>query len=256
MGDRGNVQKQIRRTAKGRVKHHRVLDAGARDDIAGGELAFTQTNEGAGRATGQIQPHRLPGRGERGVRQRKPQRLAHYLRRGRGTEELTATAGRRARPAAQVRRFRQRNQAVGETRPQRLHRPGVFARRGRQSHSARHDHAGQIAQAGHGHQHRGQTFVARRDAEHARAQRQGTREPPENHGGVVTIRQAVKHAGGALGATVAGIRAEPRERNSFPPPKFLRRRLHEQSNFPVPGVITERDGLAVGRAHSSLGAED
>ena len=30
--------------------------------------------------------------------------------------------------------------------------------------------------------------------------------------------------------------------------------LHEEPDFPVPGVIAERDGSAVGGAHAALGA--
>ena len=38
--------------------------------------------------------------------------------------------------------------------------------------------------------------------------------------------------------------------------KFLGRRVHEQADFPVAGVIAQRDGRAVGRADAAVGAED
>ena len=46
------------------------------------------------------------------------------------------------------------------------------------------------------------------------------------------------------------------ERNALSTAKFLRRRLHEQADFPMASMIAERDGLAVGRAKSALRAEN
>ncbi len=140
--------------------------------------------------------------------------------------------------------------------PERLHRAGIFRSGWRQRHAARHNHARQIAQAGHRHHHRRQTFVARRNAEHAGAQRQRTRQPAENNRGVVAIRQAVEHARRALRPAIARVGTKSGEGNRFQLAKFFRRRLHEQSDFPMARVIAERDGLSVRRAQSALRAQD
>ena len=62
--------------------------------------------------------------------------------------------------------------------------------------------------------------------------------------------------GRALRPAVARIGTEPGERNGLQPRGIPRRRLHQQADFPMAGVIAERDGLAVRRAQPALGAQD
>ena len=74
--------------------------------------------------------------------------------------------------------------------------------------------------------------------------------------GIVAIGQAVHHPGGALGAPVARIAAKARERNGALALQLFRRRLHEQPNLEMSGMVAERDGGAVGRANAALRAQD
>ena len=53
-----------------------------------------------------------------------------------------------------------------------------------------------------------------------------------------------------------GSEQKPAKGMVFSRAKFLRRRLHEQADFPMAGVIAERDRFAVRRAQSALRAED
>ena len=89
-----------------------------------------------------------------------------------------------------------------------------------------------------------------------RAQRQRTGQPAKNNRGVIAIRQAVEHPGRSLRASIARIGAKAGKGNGLQPAKFFRRRLDQQSDLPMAGVIAERDRLAVRRAHSALRAEN
>ena len=139
---------------------------------------------------------------------------------------------------------------------ERLDLPRVFAADRRQRDAAGHEHGGQILHAGERHHHCGQSLVAGRHAEHARAHGQRTNQSAEDDGGVVAVGQTVEHALGALRAAVARIGDEAGEGHAAKPLDLPRRRLDEQSEFPVTGVIAERDGFAIGRAHAALRAED
>ena len=253
--DRGQVEQQIRRAADRRVHHHGVPHRGVGDDVARGQAARRERRQRAGRAPGHVEPDRLPGGRERGVRQRQAERLADDLGRGRGPEKLAAAARRAARAAAQVGRPLQRELTVREPGPDGLHGPRVLALGGRQRHAARHQHAGQIAQRGQRHHHRGQALVARGDAEHAPPRGERPGQPPQHHRRVVAVGQAVHHARRALGAPVARVRAEAGERQAAERGQLLGGRLHEQPDLPVSRVVPERDRLAVGGADAALGGE-
>ena len=187
---------------------------------------------------------------------RKPQRFAHHLRSRRRAEKLAAASRRPAGAATQLGRLRQRNQSVRKTHPQRLHRPGVLAAGGGQRHSAGDDHARQIPQPRHRHHHGRQPFVASRHAQHAGAQRQRARQPAEDHRRVIPIRQAVKHTRRPLRPPVARIGTKPGEGNGLQAGQLLRRRLHQQPDFPMPGMIAQRHRFAVRRAQTALRAQD
>ena len=62
--------------------------------------------------------------------------------------------------------------------------------------------------------------------------------------------------GGALGAAVARIGAIARERNGPGGFQFLRGGFHQQPDFPMAGVIAQRDRSAVAGANAAMGAED
>ena len=133
---------------------------------------------------------------------------------------------------------------------------GVLGVARRQCHAARHDHSGQLLRAGQ-RQHRcRQSLVARRDAEHAGRGRQRPDQPPHHDGRVVPVRQAVEHAGRALRPPVAGVAAVDGERDRPRGAQRLRGAAHQQSDLPVPGVIAERDWLALLRAQPAHRADD
>ena len=207
------------------------------------------------RAPRHVEPDRLAGRRQRGVRQRQAERLADHLRRRRRAEELAAAAGRRARAAAELRRLLERDLAVREARadasaPCPASSPsagGSVTPPGTSTH-------GRSCIAGQRHHHRRQSLVARRHAQHAAPRRQRPDQPPQHHRRVVAVRQAVEHAGRALRAAVARIGAIAGERHAPRGLQLRGRRLHEQPDFPVAGVIAERDRRAVGCADAAVRA--
>ena len=99
------MQNQIRRSAERGVHDQRVLDRGAGQNRPHRDLPRFERHERARRAVRQIDPDRMAGRRERGVRKRHAERFTDHLRSGRGAQELTATAGRGACAAADVRRL-------------------------------------------------------------------------------------------------------------------------------------------------------
>src|SRR5437660_7542451 len=78
---------------------------------------------------------------------------------------------------------------------------------------------------------------------------------PEHLGGVVTIGEAVHHADGALRAAVARIRAVRGEREAFERAQLFGRRLHQQADLRVTGVIAESARMAIRGAVTTLGVE-
>ena len=86
--------------------------------------------------------------------------------------------------------------------------------------------------------------------------RQRAREPPENNRGIVAIGQAVEHARRALRPAIARIGAITGERNRLQFAKFFGSGLDQQTDFPMAGVITQRDRLSVRRAQSALRAQN
>ena len=256
MGDGGNVEQEIGGTAEGRVDDHRIADAGVGQDVAAEDPAGFEFDQRLCGTNGEIGPDGFTGRRKRAVRQRESERFADDLRRGGGSKELAAAAGRTARAASQIGRFLEREQPMRIACADRLHRTEIFAVGRRQGDSAGDEGDGQVPHSGQRHHHRGKTLVARRDAEDSGAAGQRTREAAEDLRGVVAVGKAVEHAGRSLCAAVAGIGAEGREGNRLQPAELFRRRLHEQADFPVARVITQRDRLSIRRTHAALGAED
>jgi hypothetical protein len=190
------------------------------------------------------------------MRERHAQRLADHLRRGRGSQKLTAAARCRAGAAEHVGGILQGHLAAGETRAGRLHFAGVLSVGGLQGDAAGNQDARQIARGGERHHHRGETFVASGHADHAAPRGQGTDEAAKNAGRVVAVSQRVEHAGGALRAAVAGVGAIGSEGDGAERFELLGGGVHQEADFPVAGVVPERDGRAVGRADAAVGAEN
>ena len=255
--DRRNVEQQIRRTAKRRVQNHGILYRRIGDDVARAQARVASSRRIAcERAARHIQPNRFARRRQRRVNNRQSQSFRHNLR-GRGrAQKLASAARRRARPATGQCRFFERDFVMSISRADGLHFPGVFAVLGHESYSARHQHARQIMHSRKRHHHRRQSFVAGRDADHAFARRQGTNQPSEYDGRVISIRKRVEHARRPLGASIAWVGAAPA--NGIAPSAFNSRGRfrHKQADFPVTGVITERDRRSVRRAHAAVSAQN
>ena len=80
--------------------------------------------------------------------------------------------------------------------------------------------------------------------------------PAEDGGRVVAIGQGIVHARSALGPSVARVGAVGGERHGAHRRQLFRRRLHQQSDLPVTGVIAQRDRRTVGPADAAVGAQD
>ncbi len=185
-----------------------------------------------------------------------PKRLGDDLCGCGGAEELTPAAGTGTGPAAELRRLVERHEPVREARAERLGGGGVLSVAGRQRHSSRDHGAGQVAERGERHRHRGQALVARADGDHAAPRGQAPHQPTEDQRRVVPVRERVEHPGRALGATVAGVGDVRGERKRAEPVELERRLADEQRDLPVAGVVAERDRAPVVRAQPSVGGED
>ena len=69
------------------------------------------------------------------------------------------------------------------------------------------EHGGNVAEAGQGHHHRRQPFVAGGHAQHALGPGDGAGQAAEHGSGVVAVGQRVEHARRALRAPVARVGA-------------------------------------------------
>ena len=152
----------------------------------------------------------------------------------------------------------QRDLAVGEAGADRLDLAGVLAVARRQRHAAGHEHA----RAGRASPARA-IIIAGRPLSQVATPSTPLRVGSErisrrkHHRRVVAVGQAVHHARRALRAAVARVGARSRRTaRSRSALQLLGRRLHQQADLPVAGVVAERDRRAVGGAQAALGAED
>ena len=256
VGDGRDVQQQIGGAAERGVHSHRVANARRPKNVAHGDAARFELAQRAPRTHRDVRPDRLSRRGQRRVRERHPQSLAYDLRCRGSAQELAAAARRGAGATAQLGRLLQRDQSMREPHAKRLDFPGIFSFGRRQRDPARHQHARQIAHRRQRHHHCRQTLVARRHADDSRTRRQRTNEPAEYLRGVVAIRQAVEHAGRTLRAAIARVGTKRGEGNRPQGAQLLGRRLNQQADFPMTGVIAQRDRSAVRRAETALSAEN
>src|SRR5262245_42831407 len=80
--------------------------------------------------------------------------------------------------------------------------------------------------------------------------------PAENLGCIVAVWQTVHHARCPLSAPVARVSAKRCKRQAVSHLEFFRRRLHQQTNFPMTGVISKGNRSAIGFPNSPLRAQD
>ena len=186
-----------------------------------------------------------------------PKRFAHHLRSRRRAEKLATATRRPARAAAQFRRFLQRNHPVRKSRAERLNcrrrlRLPSAATSLRPAPARTANRACPPAPSS------SPANLCRTSRCRARPTRSGSDrdQPPKNDRRIIAIRQAVEHPGRSLRAPIARIGAKPANGMDFNLSKFLRRRLHEQTDFPMPRVITQRNRLPIRRAHAALRAQN
>ena len=190
------------------------------------------------------------------MRQRKPQRLADDLRRGRRAQKLAASAGRRTGAATHFSSIFERDLLLRKARADALHLGRILAGFGQQRDPTRNQHCGLRPQRRQRHHHRGQSLVAGRHAHHAFARGQRAHQPAQHRCRIVAIRQRVHHACRALRAAVAGIGARSRERRSAQRFQLPRGFGHQQAHLPVTGVKAQRNGFAVFRAQAAMRTQD
>ena len=256
MGDGGHVQDEIGGAADRGVHDHGVVQRVGGQDRGEGRALVLQVHEREGGAPGHVAPDRGARRAEGGVRQGQAERLAHDLR-GRGrAHELAAAARRAAGAATHLGGVVEGDFTLGEAGGEGLDLGGVLAFLGAERGAAGHEDAGQVFRAGQGHHHRGQALVAGGDADDSAAGGQRANEPAEEDRGVVAVGQAVEHRGRAVRAAVAGIAHIAGEGRGAVRRQRAGGLLHEQADFPVPGVVAQRDRRAVGGADAALRAED
>ena len=140
--------------------------------------------------------------------------------------------------------------------PMRLHLAGVFALRRRQRHAAGHQHARQIAQPASA------IIIAGSPLSHVATPSTPARVGSERISRRKTIAASLRYGRLSIMPVVPCVRPshgsvqEPA--NGMQPRRLelLRRRLHQQADFPVAGVIAERDRRAVVGAQAAVRAED
>ena len=220
------------------------------------EAKLMQAQHRAGRAARGVEPDGLARGRKRGVRQRKPQRLADHLRGGRGAQELAASAGRRAGAAAHFGGVLERDLVLGEARADGLHLAASspdsgssVTPPGTSTAGIFPDDASAIIIAGSP-----LSQVATPITPLPRGQR--AHQAAQHDRRIVAIGQRIHHARSALRAAVAGIGARSRKRSGAQRFQLARRLGHQQADFPVAGVKAERDGLAVLRAQAAVRAQD
>ncbi len=188
------------------------------------------------------------------MRQAHSECLGDYLRCSCGSEKLTAAARAGTSPARHLPGIFQRNFTMRKSCSNGLDCSEIFTFGGRKCYPARHQNRRQIAHRSQCHHHCGQAFVASRNSQHAFSRWQTSYQAAKDCCGIITISEAVHHARRALCPPIAWVRAERRERHVAEIPELLCRCACQKAQLEVPGVIAERNGRAVTRTNSALGA--
>ena len=151
----------------------------------------------------------------------------------------------------------ERDAAVREARADRLRLARVLAVARGQRHAAGHDHRGQVAARGERHGHGGQALVAGGHAQHAPAAWAGSaraaaarwrRRCDRRRLSSMPLVPCVRPSQGSVQKAAKGMAAQRAE--------LLRRRLDEEADLPVAGVIAEGQRRAVRVAHAAERAQD
>ena len=145
---------------------------------------------------------------------------------------------------------------VGKARADGLHLARIFPHGRRQRRPAWHQNGRQIVHRGQRNHGSGQPFIAGCHADHRPARRQGADQAAKDDRRVVAVRQGIKHAVRALRAPVARIADEGRKRDPAVARDLLRRRLHLHADFPVPGVVAQRNRASVSGADAALSTDN
>jgi len=103
------------------------------------------------------------------VGNREPKRLSDSLCGGSRSEKLTSASGRRTGPAACFRGFLESDQSVCKTRPDSLDESCILAALRGKRNAAWNNRRRAVVQSGERHHHRGEAFIARRNAHHGLA---------------------------------------------------------------------------------------
>ena len=88
------------------------------------------------------------------------------------------------------------------------------------------------------------------------ARGQGSDQAAKDLSRVIPVREAVHHPFRSLRPPVARVGAESSEGHKSPSFQLIRCGLHEQANFPMTGVVAERNWSTVRRANSALSAQN
>ena len=137
-----------------------------------------------------------------------------------------------------------------------LHLARIFTVLRQQRDTAGNQNARQRSRGSERHHHRRQAFVAGRHAHHALASGKRSHQPSKNNGGIVAIGQRVQHSGRTLRASIARVGAGARKWDCTQVAQFPRGLGHQQTNLPVAGMKSQRDWRSIGRAQTTVRAQD
>ncbi len=154
--------------------------------------------------------------------------------------------------ASQISRLIQRELTVHKPHANGLNLGGIFPFARYEGDAAWDQHAGQIATGCQRHHHGREPFVTRRHTQNAAARRKRSDETAKNNSGVVTIREAVEHRRRPLRAAITWVRTDRGKRDGAGALELAGGGLHQQADFPVPGVITQGDRSPVRRTNAAV----
>ena len=235
---------------------HGVFQGSLGEDVLGSQVELVQAEESGGGAAGGVEPDGRAGGGQGGVGQGESQGFGDHLGGSGGAEELAAAAWGGAGPAAHLGGGLQGDLLLGIAGADGLDLARVFSIFREQGDTTGDEDGGQGTGGGQGHHHGGQAFVTGGDADDPHAGGQGAHEPAQDDGGVVAVGQGVEHAGGALGASVAGVGAGSGEGDGVEGFEGDGGFGDQGAELPMAGMEAESDRGAVGGAEPSVGAED
>ena len=145
---------------------------------------------------------------------------------------------------------------MGKSRPDGLDEAGILtALRGKRN-PARDDCRRSVVEPGERHHHRGETFIAGRNAHHGLTGRQRTGEASKDNCGIVAIGKRVKHPRRALRTAITGVADKARKWRRALLAEAYRSGSYLEADFPVTGVVAEGDRLAIVVAEPAESGED